>query len=360
MRRIKGSFLLPIIILLITVFSLSEREYTHLFSYTSASPWYVGLVPALLLLSGFTLSVGLVLNNILLKRASLSILIFSLLILPFYYYLIIYGAQSTFGRTIKSYFRYLKAIGQRPYNIASLVISIALGTSLILSVLLKNKLNFIVRIVIPTIISIAGIIFFFNRFKTSYKIIHSITFIIKRYRFGISIFIQAIIMSVLLALEGNPVPLRKVKETQFGDGVSSSTYIRDKGEFKMGVLQGILGNANTASVSEVMSTWGSLFSSGEEVKAAYKLVRDYIIFTNKRLVCIDVQGITGKKVEVKSVPYSQITAFSVQTAGVLDLNAELFIWIASSPFSIQKTFNKNVNIYEVQSILADAITEFAK
>ena len=128
----------------------------------------------------------------------------------------------------------------------------------------------------------------------------------------------------------------------------------------MGVLQGILGNANTASVSEVMSTWGSLFSAGEEVKAAYKLVRDFIVFTNKRLVCIDVQGLTGKKVEVKSVPYSQITAFSVQTAGVLDLNAELFIWIASSPFSIQKTFNKNVNIYEVQSILADAISEFAK
>ena len=356
MRRIKGSFLLPIIILLITVLSLSEREYRYLFSYSWDSPWYIGLVPALLLLSGFTLSVGLVLNNILLKRASLSFLIFGLLILPFYSVIIHYGVKSTFGQTINWYFRYLKAIGGRPYNIASLVVSIALGTSLILSVLLKNKLNFIVRIVIPTLISIASIFFFYIDGWYYF----STRFVIKYYRFCISIFIQAIIMSVLLALEENPVPLRKVKETQFEDGVSSSTYIRDKGEFKMGALQGILGNANTASVSEVMGTWGSLFSSGEEVKAAYKLVRDYIIFTNKRLVCIDVQGITGKKVEVKSVPYSQITAFSVQTAGVLDLNAELFIWIASSPFSIQKTFNKNVNIYEVQSVLADAITEFAK
>lgn len=128
----------------------------------------------------------------------------------------------------------------------------------------------------------------------------------------------------------------------------------------MGILQGMLGNAGTASIGDVMNEWGSLFAADEEVKAAYKLIRDYIIFTNKRFIVIDVQGMTGKKVEVKSVPYNQITAFSVQTAGILDLNAEFKVWVASSQFAIEKTFNKNVNIYEVQGVLADAIAAYGK
>jgi hypothetical protein len=128
----------------------------------------------------------------------------------------------------------------------------------------------------------------------------------------------------------------------------------------MGFLQGLIGNANAVSIETVKKEWGSLLAKDETIGVAYKLIRDYIIFTDKRLILIDVQGLTGKKIEVKSVPYSQIVAFSVTTAGVLDLNAELKIWVSSSPFAIEKTFNKDVNIYEVQGVLADAIASAGK
>jgi hypothetical protein len=123
----------------------------------------------------------------------------------------------------------------------------------------------------------------------------------------------------------------------------------------MGFLQGLIGNANNVSIESVKKEWGSLLAKDESIGVAYKLIRDYIIFTDKRLIVIDVQGLTGTKIEVKSVPYAQIVAFSVTTAGIMDLNAELKIWVSSSPFAIEKKFNKDVNIYEVQGILADAI-----
>lgn len=123
----------------------------------------------------------------------------------------------------------------------------------------------------------------------------------------------------------------------------------------MGFLNGLLGNASTVSVAEVKKEWGKILAQGEEISAAYKLIRDYIIFTPKRLILIDIQGITGKRIEIQSIPYRSILGFSIQTAGVMDLNAELFIWVANRADAITRTFDKNVNIYEVQAILADAI-----
>ena len=62
-----------------------------------------------------------------------------------------------------------------------------------------------------------------------------------------------------------------------------------------------------------------VFVPGEEVLASYKTIRDGVVFTNKRIFAINVQGLTGKKVDISSLPYSKIQAFSVETAGVLDL-----------------------------------------
>jgi len=123
----------------------------------------------------------------------------------------------------------------------------------------------------------------------------------------------------------------------------------------MGVFQALLGNASSTDIEKVKKDWGSLFAKDEQIAAAYKLIRDYIIMTDKRLIVIDVQGLTGTKIEIKSVPYSQFVAFSITTAGILDFNAELHIWTASSAWAIEKKFSKDVNIYEVQGILADAI-----
>ena len=71
-----------------------------------------------------------------------------------------------------------------------------------------------------------------------------------------------------------------------------------------------------------------MFVDGEEIIASFKTIRDGIVFTTKRIFAINVQGITGKKVDYTSLPYSKIQAFSVETAGVLDLDSELELWFS--------------------------------
>ena len=94
---------------------------------------------------------------------------------------------------------------------------------------------------------------------------------------------------------------------------------------------------------------------GESVEHAYQLFRDYVVFTNKRLVLVDKQGLTGSKVDYHSIPYRSITQFSVETAGTFDLDAELRIWVTGSSQPILKQFNKSLDIYEVQAVLAQYV-----
>lgn len=67
---------------------------------------------------------------------------------------------------------------------------------------------------------------------------------------------------------------------------------------------------------------------GEHIVATYQAIRDGVIFTNKRIMAINVQGITGKKKDITSMPYSKIQSFSVETAGVFDLDSELEMWFS--------------------------------
>ena len=66
----------------------------------------------------------------------------------------------------------------------------------------------------------------------------------------------------------------------------------------------------------------------EEIIGSYQSIRDGVVFTNKRIVTINVQGITGKKKDFTSLPYSKIQAFSVETAGIFDLDSELDLWFS--------------------------------
>lgn len=121
----------------------------------------------------------------------------------------------------------------------------------------------------------------------------------------------------------------------------------------MGLFSALMGNAGVANPEELNKNYGQLLCEGEEIELGFKLIRDTFIFTNKRLILVDKQGITGSKTEYKSISYKSITRFSVETAGTFDLDAELKIWISSElQPSITKQFNKSVNVYEVQRILA--------
>lgn len=123
----------------------------------------------------------------------------------------------------------------------------------------------------------------------------------------------------------------------------------------MGFFNGFMGNASEANIDEIQEEFSAVLSPSEQVEKAYRLVRDLFIFTNKRLILVDKQGITGKKVEYHSIPYKNITHFSIETAGSFDLEAELKIWISGSEEPIEKQFNKSLNIYEVQSVLVEYV-----
>ena len=124
----------------------------------------------------------------------------------------------------------------------------------------------------------------------------------------------------------------------------------------MGLLTSLLGNAGVAKPEELAKEFGNLLTEGESVEIGFRLIRDVFIFTNKRLIVIDKQGLTGKKIEYLSVLYKAVSRFSIETAGHFDLEAELKIWISGEEKpSVSKRFNKQVNIYDVQKVLASHV-----
>lgn len=96
------------------------------------------------------------------------------------------------------------------------------------------------------------------------------------------------------------------------------------------------------------------FVEGEEALHAFKTIRDVAIFTNKRIIVRDVQGITGKKIETYSLPYSSIKMYSTENAGkVFDINSEVELWTIVGHIKIN--LNKNINIREFNKIISEAI-----
>ncbi|APF28876.1 bacterial PH domain protein [Clostridium sporogenes] len=123
----------------------------------------------------------------------------------------------------------------------------------------------------------------------------------------------------------------------------------------MGLFDGLMGNASEVNIMEVEEEYSNILAENERVEKAYKLIRDMFIFTNKRLILVDKQGMTARKTEYHSIPYKAITHFSIETAGNFDLDAELKIWISGTQLPIEKQFNKSLNIYELQSVLANYV-----
>lgn len=124
----------------------------------------------------------------------------------------------------------------------------------------------------------------------------------------------------------------------------------------MGLFNGLMGNATQHSNEEIEQELKDILIASEQVDLAFKLVRDLIVFTDKRLIIVNKEGLTGKKVEYKSIPYKSISRFSVESSGHLDLEAELKIWISSAELPAETLeFRKDKNIIAVQQALATAV-----
>ncbi len=85
----------------------------------------------------------------------------------------------------------------------------------------------------------------------------------------------------------------------------------------MGLFNAILGNAGEMSIDDATEELATILGQGEQIELAYKLIRDMIILTDRRLILIDKQGLTSRKVEYRSIPYKSITMYTVETTGTL-------------------------------------------
>ena len=97
-----------------------------------------------------------------------------------------------------------------------------------------------------------------------------------------------------------------------------------------------------------------LFVEGELLIGVYKSLRDYVVFTSKRIISVNVQGLTGQKKAFTSLPYSKIQAFSVETAGTLDFDSELQLWFSGLGL-VKFEFTGSCNIIEIGQVIGNAV-----
>lgn len=109
-----------------------------------------------------------------------------------------------------------------------------------------------------------------------------------------------------------------------------------------------LKKVNNSEFWEIIS---SFLLNGEEIIGSYKSIRDGVVFTTKRIIAINVQGITGKKKDFTSIPYNKITTFSLETAGVFDLDAELEIYM-SAVGKVKFEFTDTTDVKEICKIIS--------
>jgi len=122
----------------------------------------------------------------------------------------------------------------------------------------------------------------------------------------------------------------------------------------MGIMSALTGNASEVKPEKVAQDIDPLLAPGEEITKAYKMMRDYFVFTSSRIIMVDVQGATGKKKNFTSMPYRSITSFSIETSGFGFDDSELVIHIHGME-DIRKEFKKSINIADVQLALATQI-----
>ena len=117
------------------------------------------------------------------------------------------------------------------------------------------------------------------------------------------------------------------------------------------VSSGILGDANLLNLkempaSQIRSEAASFFVPGEEIIQCFMTIRYQVIFTNKRVFVVNVQGITGKKVSYFSYPYSKVQYWGIETAGLMDIDSELIL-VFNDGNRLQFDFKAKVDIKQI-------------
>ena len=122
----------------------------------------------------------------------------------------------------------------------------------------------------------------------------------------------------------------------------------------MGLLNSILGNASQVNINEIKAQFENVLVENENIETAFSLFRDKMVFTNKRIIFLDKQNVTGSKKEYLSVPYHAISVFSVESAGTFDADAEIKLWVREIG-KVTKKVGKSTDTMQIQKILASYI-----
>lgn len=122
----------------------------------------------------------------------------------------------------------------------------------------------------------------------------------------------------------------------------------------MGLFNSILGNASQVNIDEIKAQFENVLVENENIEVAFSLFRDKMVFTNKRIIFLDKQNVTGSKKEYLSVPYHAVSVFSVESAGTFDADAEIKLWVREIG-QITKKVGKNTDTLQIQKILASYI-----
>lgn len=120
----------------------------------------------------------------------------------------------------------------------------------------------------------------------------------------------------------------------------------------MGLIDSLLGNAGERPIETIAEDFAPLLAAGETLQRAFGLIRDLMVFTDRRLILVNKQGVTGKRVEYLSIPYRSIVMFSLETEGHFDLEAELKIWLSGQPNPVGRTIGRGEGASDIIALLA--------
>ncbi|MBU8977431.1 PH domain-containing protein [Lysobacter sp. MMG2] len=120
----------------------------------------------------------------------------------------------------------------------------------------------------------------------------------------------------------------------------------------MGLIDTLLGHAGEKSVDKLTEDFAPMLAPGETLQRAFGFVRDLIVFTDRRLILVDKQGVTGSKVQYLSIPYRSIVMFSVETAGHFDMDSELRVWVSGQPSPVTRDLGRDRSVREILALLA--------
>ena len=120
----------------------------------------------------------------------------------------------------------------------------------------------------------------------------------------------------------------------------------------MGLIDTLLGHAGDTKIDAIAEEFAPLLAPGETLQRAFAMVRDLVVFTDRRMILVNKQGVTAKKVEYRSIPYRAINMFALETAGHFELETDLRIWINGQAEPLDLHLERGGGAAQIMAVLA--------